>query len=238
MNSFSDSIWDRTGDDKMSRQLFMLCYGFFTLLGLGATAAAASYTMNWLTVDSAHMAHYTGPINLLVLLIGTLVSSLVGVFITTKSDNPVISLFGYALVAIPFGLLFGPIVAQYTTVSVLKVLTITFLLVGVLTIIGAVIPESLGNWQGWLLIGLVALLLGQFAIPVLGWLVPGFPLQGALALWDWVGIALFGALVVYDVNRARRVPATLDNAVDCAMGLYLDIVNIVLRLLQLLAQRK
>ena len=55
---------------------------------------------------------------------------------------------------------------------------------------------------------------------------------------DWLGLLLFGAFVVFDLNRAIRIPYTMDNAVDSAMAIYLDFINIFIRLLSLMGQKK
>jgi hypothetical protein len=216
----------------------MLLYGAFTLFGLAVTAVIAYRTMGW-----AHMDHtlqkvvYDGPLNIGVLFIGTLVLGFIGVMMTS-SNSAVVSFIGYMLVAGPFGLILGPAVAAYTTASVVKVLIVTGALVGVLAFVGAVIPDSLESWGAWLFGGLIILLVGQFAIPFAAWLIPGFPVQGALTFWDWVGVVLFSFYVIFDMNRACRVEPTVDNAVDAALALYLDIINLFIRLLQIMGQAK
>ena len=127
---------------------------------------------------------------------------------------------------------------MYTAASVAKVVFVTVLLTAVLTVIGACIPESLSSFGGWLFAALTFVLLAQFGIPLMGWLIPGFPLDGALTLLDWIAAAVFSIYIVYDVNQALRVPATVDNAIDCALALYLDIINLFIRLLQIMGESK
>lgn len=149
-----------------------------------------------------------------------------------KSDNPVASLIGYALIAGPFGALLGSTAAAYTTASLVKVIAITGGVTVITGTIGAVIPESLEHWGGWLFSGLLVLLLGSLFVPIAGFL--GLPVRGALTALDWVGVVLFSAYIVYDLNRAMRVERTLDNAIDCAIHVYLDVVNLFIRLLDLM----
>lgn len=236
--SFDNSVWDRRGEDSMSKNLFMLCYGVFTLLGLGVTAFSALLTQGWMQYsEQAEQFVYVGPIPLWPLIIGVLVSGFAGVFIALSSDIPLVSFVGYMMIAAPFGLIMGPTVAMYTSASVAKVVFVTVLLTAVLTVIGACIPESLSSFGGWLFAALTFVLLAQFGIPLMGWLIPGFPLEGALNLLDWFAAALFSVYIVYDVNQALRVPATLDNAIDCALALYLDIINLFIRLLQIMGSK-
>ena len=66
----------------------------------------------------------------------------------------------------------------------------------------------------------------------------GLPVDGAMTALDWIGVVIFGGLVIFDLNRAVRLPHTLDNAIDRAMAIYLDFINIFLRLLSLMGQKK
>ena len=218
----------------MSRHQFNLLYMFWTLVGLVVTAITARWALTLPLVD-----HATGLPNkhlFLAIALGALISGIIGVLIALKSSNPLVSLFGYMLVAAPFGLLLGPVVDLYTPASVMKVLLITGGLVGTLAVIGAVIPESLEGWGAWLFGGLIVLLIGQFLVPIAHFF--GVPVEGAMKAMDWVGVALFSGYVIFDVNRAQRVERTADNAIDCALALYLDIINLFIRLLQLAGTKK
>lgn len=227
-------VWDRerdvslrnAGDGVMSKNLYVLSLASFTLMGLIGAALASFVSRGW---------EFTNVWVLLGFFIGVLVSSLIGVGIYNASSNPLVSFLGYGLVFLPFGLLLGPLVAMYTDASVLKVFIITIVMVAVLGVIGAIIPESLEKWGPWLLGGLLLLIVGYFMVPILGFL--GFDAGGALTVLDWVGVVLFGALVIYDLNRAMRLEHTLDNAVDCAAAIFMDFINIFIRLLSLMGQR-
>jgi FtsH-binding integral membrane protein len=192
----------------------------WTAVGIGASAVAASLSRNW-GLDW-------------LLMIGSLVFAIIGVIISAKSDNPAISFVGFMLVAVPFGLLLGPVVSLYTDASVARVLTLTTAIVVVLGVIGAVVPASLEIWRGWLFGGLLLLLGGMFFVPLMG--LFGVPIGGALTALDWFGVVLFGGYVIYDLNRAMRIAYTLDNSVDAAVAIYLDFFNIFIRLLALLGE--
>ena len=225
MASISDSVWKRQTADApvMSKNLFAFMVSFWTMLGIGVSAACAVSTQG----------HQFDLITYLVL---GLVVPIVGIVIALNSDVPAFSLLGYMMVAIPFGLITGPLIALYTTASVVKVLVVTTGVVAVLGVVGAVIPDSLESWAGFLLGGLLVLLFGTFIVDIAGFF--GLPISGAMTMLDWVGVVLFSGYVVYDLNRAMRVPWTHDNAIDCAVAVYLDFANIFLRLLDLIGVKK
>ena len=133
-------------------------------------------------------------------------------------------------------MLTGPLVAHYTTASVLRVFLITTGMTVGLGFLGAMWPRSLASWGGWLFGALLVLILGQFSTMLLG--AFGLPVRGAMTVFDWIGVVLFSAYIIFDLNRAMRVPATHDNAVDCAVAVYLDFANLFVRLMSLLGDRK
>lgn len=217
-----NSVWDRSGHGTMSKNLFAFMVSFWTAAGIVASAIAAYYSQSW---------ELTWPF-----LIGVLVTGIVGVIVALKSENPVISLIGYALVAIPFGLMLGPVVALYTAASVVRVLFVTTGVVVALGIVGAVIPDDLEGWGSYLFGGLILLIVGGLAVPIAGFF--GLPIDHALTLLDWAGVLIFSGYVIYDWNRAMRVPFTSDNAIDCALAVYLDFINLFIRLLSLMGTKK
>ncbi|HKP51967.1 MAG TPA: Bax inhibitor-1 family protein [Chloroflexia bacterium] len=219
--AMSNSVWTRQGAGTLSKNLYAFLICMWTAVGIGASAVAASLSRNW-GLDW-------------LLMIGSLVFAIIGVIISAKSDNPAISFMGFMLVAVPFGLLLGPVVSLYTDASVARVLTLTTVIVVVLGIIGAVVPASLESWRGWLFGGLLLLLGGMFLVPLMG--LFGVHIGGALTALDWFGVVLFGGYVIYDLNRAMRIAYTLDNSVDAAVAIYLDFFNIFIRLLSLLGEK-
>ena len=222
MDTLGSAVWSRTGQGTMSKNLYALLVCFWTAFGIGQSAVAAfvaqSWTLNWL------------------FFIAVLVISIVGIIIALKSENPIVSLIGYAMITIPFGLMLGPIVAMYTAASVVKVLFLTTAIVVILGIVGAVIPDSLDGWAGPLLGLLLLLLLGDFIVPFAG--VFGIPINTAMTVLDWAGVLLFGVLVIFDLNRAMHIPYTMDNSIDSAIGSYLDFINIFIRLLSLVGKKR
>lgn len=229
MGMFSTTnVWNRASSRTatMSKNLFVLSLSGFTVLGILFAALVSRISVGWKLNEWQFIGF----------AIGVVVVSLVGVKIFNKSDNPAFSLLGYALVAGPFGLLLGPFVAMFTDASVLKIFVLTILMVVVLGAIGTIIPESLERWGIWLLGGLCLLLVGYFVVPIFGFF--GVNIGGALTLLDWAGVLIFGGLVIFDMNRAMRLPYTLDNSIDAAAAVFMDILNIFIRLLSLLGVLK
>lgn len=210
-------VWKRSGSDTVGKGMFSLIITGLTALGIGITAFCSSLTL-------------TAEINWVAIVVAVVIA-LIGTVVSVRSNNPVLSLVGYGLIAIPLGLITGPVVAQYTEASIVRVLFVTAGLVLGLGLIGALIPRDLSGWGNILLGLLLMLILGYFLVPLAS--IFGLNVGGALTGLDLVGVVIFGALVIYDWNRAMRIPRTLDNAIDVAIQIYLDFFNIFLRLLSL-----
>lgn len=219
----SSTVWDREGSDHaMSKNLFALLVCFWTAIGIGTSAAAAWYT--------------TGMGLNMTMLVGGTLCAFAGVAIAMISKNPLFSLIGYMMIAVPFGAIVGPIVALYTAASVAKVFIITTSMVIVLGVVGAVIPDSLEGFGGPLLAALTVLIIGQFFTIFASFF--GIPVEGAMTALDWIGVVIFSGYVVFDLNRAMRVERTHDNAIDCAVSIYLDFANLFIRILELTGTKR
>ena len=55
---------------------------------------------------------------------------------------------------------------------------------------------------------------------------------------DWAVVFIFCGYIGYDWGRANRIPKTVDNAIDSAAALYMDIINLFLRILRILGRRR
>jgi len=225
MASFGDTVWNRRGlggSMELPKNLYAGLIGLWTTLGIASSAAAASVSMSW---------QLTGG-QMLLLSLGAFVVSLLGIFISMGSDHPIVSFIGYMLVTVPFGFMVGPVVAIYTIASVFKVLAVTSGVTIALGIVGAIYPKSLESWGIFLFGGLLILILAMFFVPLMGFF--GLPVEGALTWIDWIAVFLFSGYVIYDMNRAMRLPRTLDNSIDAAVAIYLDFANLFLHLLRIM----
>ena len=56
-------------------------------------------------------------------------------------------------------------------------------------------------------------------------------------IFDWIFVVIFSGYIGYDWVRAQMVPKTVDNAIDCAAALYVDIAILFLRLVRIFGRR-
>ncbi len=155
-----------------------------------------------------------------------------GILISRASDKPLFSFLGYNMVVVPFGLVISTLVEAYGgPYSYLVAYAFLYTLVITLGMTGAALafPEMFSRLGGVLLGVLVGLVLCELLLLILR--VP----QTAT---DWIVAALFSLYIGYDVYRSQQFPKTVDNAVDCALDIYLDLANLFIRILSILAKRK
>lgn len=194
----------------LSRRLYAFLISGLTIFGLATTGFVA-----WLFRD----LQVGWLLSLLVFFV-----ALAGTTISEKSRKPAISFLGFMMVAIPFGVLFGPLLSQHTKVNIFAALSLTAVLVATLGLYGGLTKKDFESWIPYLFGSLMIILLGLIFIPMVG--LFGVPVGGALTFVDWLIIIVFSFLVIYDWNQAMKKPYTVDNSVDAAVGVYLDFMNI------------
>ena len=90
-------------------------------------------------------------------------------------------------------------------------------------IISSIKPEIFKSIGMTLSICLIGVIVIELLMIILGLAQPQW--------WDWLVALLFCGYIGYDWSKAQEECKTLDNAVDSAVSLYLDIINLFIRLL-------
>ena len=160
-----------------------------------------------------------------VLLLGYLISAVVGVTMSARSASPVVSFIGYNLVVLPLGAVLTVLVSAYDPDVVLLTMLVTTVVVLGLTVLSALFPRLFLSMAPTLGITLVLVLIANFVCALIG-IAP--------AWLDLVVTLLFCGYIGFDYARAQTKLKTVDNAVDSACELYVDIVNLFMRLLAIM----
>lgn len=190
----------------------VLCWGFL---------------VNWWMVRNIPVSVIAG-IDMRLFLLGYFASCFFGVFLFNKSDNPIVSFIGYNFVVVPFGFVINVVVARYSPALVQEAVRITGLVTVVMMGLGSAFPAFFKRIYGALTISLVAMIIVELA--------DTFVFHKEHGITDWAVAVIFCGYVGYDWGRANNIPKTLDNAVDSAAALYMDIINLFLRILRILGR--
>ena len=165
-----------------------------------------------------------------VLLLGYLVPTLIGVLMAAKSTNPMVSFIGYNLVVLPIGVLLSLLLLGFPVGIVVKAMALTGMVTATMMLLAIIRPQFFLGLGRTLFLTLI---IGIVAEVVATWLL-GY--RGEI--FDWVFVIIFSGYIGYDVAKSQAYPKTLDNAVDSALDIYLDILNLFIRLLSILGRRE
>ena len=212
----------REGDMELSERSFNLVIGGVLLWG---------FLLNFLmvTLFGAQISRAVSSMNPLVFLIGYFVLVIIGSIMIGK-DSAALSFLGYNLIALPIGVIVCacvqgvPVGVVQSAVLVTAIVTLSFM------ILSTLFPGfflSMGRVLGIaLLVALVTEVVSMFIF------------RRYSPIYEWIFVGIFSLYIGYDWARANTCAKTLDNAVDLAAMLYLDIINLFLRILEIMSRKK
>ena len=210
----------RDGDIEISERAYNLLIGGVLLWGFLLNYLIVKYWGG--SVMRFAYRNGTAPI-----IIGYLICALTGTFMT-RSESPVLSFIGYNLIAVPVGILLCLALNGYDSAIIAQAVMITGGITLVFLIAAMIYPDFFLSLGRVLLTGLTVLIIGEIVCAIF------FPAVS----FAWLGAGLFALFIGYDWARCSVCACTVDNAVDAAANLYLDIINLFLRVLEILGKSK
>ena len=217
------SAYIREGETEISERAFNLIIGGMLLWG---------FLLNYLTVTlfAEQAIRLVMGMNPFLFLIAYFALVLVGNMLVTR-DSAALSFIGYTMIAAPIGIVLCvtlqgiPVNTVKSAVLVTAIVSLSFMIVGTL-------------FPGFFL------KLGRVLIFALFFMVIGSGISMLLfgrragMLYEWLGTAIFSLFIGYDWARANTCARTVNNAIDLSASLYLDIVNLFLRILQIMNRNR
>lgn len=164
-------------------------------------------------------------INMWVLLIGYLVCIFIGAALT-RSESPFLSFIGYNFIVVPLGVLLTIMLPYYNSDLVFDAVVITGIITLIMMAAGTAFPALFFKMGRALFFTLITVIIVE-AVSVL-------LLRKDFAIIDYVVVLLFSGYIGYDWARANAYQKTVNNAIDSATDLYVDIINIFVRILSIL----
>jgi len=208
-----------TNDTIISGSLYNFVIGATLLWG---------FFINWLMVLNIP-AESISNISPLIFFGGYFVSCFFGIYLFKTSDNPFVSFIGYNFVVVPFGLIINLIVSRYDPNIVIEAVRVTGLVTFIMMLLGSMYPAFFQKIVGALTVALICVIIVE--------LIEIFIFNTHHGILDWVVALLFCGYIGYDWARANAIPKTYDNAIDSAAALYIDIINLFLRILRILGRK-
>lgn len=165
--------------------------------------------------------------NPLILIIGYFVSAIAGTLIVARSHSPFVSFLGYNLVVVPLGAMLSTCLYAYDPAIIFQACGLTASVTVIMMCLGALFPQVFARMGRGLFISLIILII----VGIVSMFLPGL-----YSLYSYAGAAIFSLYIAYDWVRANQYVKTLDNAVDSACDIYVDIINLFLHILAILGR--
>lgn len=136
------------------------------------------------------------------------------------------------------GMILAPIFLIYTASSITSIFLITAALFGVMSVYGLVTKRDLSSVGSLCLMGLIAIIL----VSVVNLVILRSSMVDTVICG--IGVFIFVGLTAYDTQKIKRMVAISDDrnvlslALYGAFELYLDFINLFLKLLRILGKRR
>jgi FtsH-binding integral membrane protein len=168
-------------------------------------------------------------VNPWIFFIGYFASCFFGIYLFNKSNKPLVSFIGYNFVVVPFGFIINLVVSNYDAALVTEAIEITGLVTVGMMFLGSMYPKFFQKISGGLTVALFLVIVVE--------MIEIFVFGIHHGILDWIVVLIFCGYIGYDWSRANQIPKTIDNAIDSAAALYMDIINLFLRILRILGRK-
>ena len=209
------------GADSISPSAYNLIIGAVLLYGFVVNAVIV-----WLFGES--LVSFVAN-NYIVFLLLYFVMSIAGIIISQKATNPFMSFLGYNLVVVPIGAVVCVSVSGQYISDILLAIVTTGAVTAIMMILGATFPRVFAKMGRTLAISLLVGVIANFIAILFGY---------SGTLFNWFFVIIFSLYIGFDWQKAQMFPKTADNAVDSALDLYLDIINLFLQLLRIISRSR
>lgn len=169
-------------------------------------------------------------INYLAVLVIYFVGTIGCSILVHKSNSPAVSFAAFTGMAVSMGLLLTFFVTAFTGQSVAYAFIATALVTIIMILLSMLYPAFFAGLGRVLFVSLIGCILVQ--------LIGGLILGLSMTFIDYAVALIFCGYIGLDWYRAQQFPKTLDNAVDSAADIYLDVVNLFIRILSITGKRR
>ena len=214
-----------TSENKIFGKTF-----FWMFLGLLGSAIIAWYTYSsGLFIDIVLNNYFNW------LLIIELVVVLVFSLLFRKMPPTLVGIL-YFVYAMINGVTLSVIFAVFDLSSIIYLFIVSAVIYGVLGLIGYKTDKDLTSWKPYLSVFLIA----GIILSIINIFIQNSTFELFL---DWAILILFFGITIYDINKIKLLqqdPNIVSEKIHiyCAMQLYLDFINIFLRILSIFGKRR
>lgn len=162
---------------------------------------------------------------------------LIVIFLSARIQkmNPLTAMISFVLYSIVTGLTLSIVFVMFEMSSIIYIFLITAFIFLVFALLGYFTKIDLSKYSTIFLMGLFGIIIATIVNIFLN-------NETFDIILSWIGVILFVGLVAYDIQKIKRYENIIDDnnkiAIIGALDLYLDFINIFLRLLNLFGKSK
>ncbi len=162
--------------------------------------------------------------NMWVFILIYFISCIGGTVLMSTSNNVATSFIGYNMIVIPVGLLLAVALPNYNLMDIAFAFGEALAITTIMILISNVKPNIFRKMGSALIMALLVFIIVECILLLFGF---------NFILMDFIAVGIFTLLVGYDWAKAQEYHKSSVTAILVASSLYLDIVNLFLRLLNI-----
>lgn len=218
----------RAGARELSESGYNRTIGLMLMYGFGVNALITYVTrtpiLNYVT------AHAVGWQFWVIFLIAYMLLCVGGSAIMHKTESTGMCFLAYNMIVVPIGALISIATCRYDPELITRAMLLTCIVSAGMLLVGTLKPQ--------LFLSMGPALITALSVALLVQIVSSLIFRYSSSMIDWIVIIIMALYIGFDWARANQLQRTTRNAIIVTTSLYLDIVNIFLRLLRILARSR
>lgn len=217
------------GAQVMTDSAYNRMIGLMLVYGFGVNALITYFTrvpiLNMVSSNSGRFSTI-----FLLFLIAYFALCIGGNAVMRKAETTAKCFLGYSMIVVPVGLVVSVATCTYDPNLITRAMFLTCIVSAGMMTLGILRPDfffRIGTSLGC-----------AFGVAIIVELAASLFFRGAVSVIDWILVIIMSLYVGFDWARANALQKTTHNAIVVSASLYLDIINIFLRILRILARSK
>ena len=219
--SIKDNAKNNLNIKILTNRTYNLLCGFVILYGLILNYLLCTYGLE--------LAMTIKP---MILIVSYISFGVLGSTLAILSKKATISFIGYNLLVIPAGLVLSLALQEYggiDSIIVKQSFLYTSSVIMVMITLGVIFPKLFEKLERILFISFMGLFITYLIIII-------FHIDNIII--SWIASIIYSLYIGYDIYKSQQINKTADNAVDCAINVYVDIIVLFLNILDILGKTK
>lgn len=164
----------------------------------------------------------------LIFILAYFVCAFAGIAVLKRAKSAVPAFIGYNLMALPVGGVLSVILVGYSTTIIQYAFLATTLIALMMGVMSYFYPQAFLSMGKMLGISLISVIVVELILTLI--------FRTSITAIDYVVAIIFALYIGYDLAKAQRKQYTTVNAIASAADLYLDLINLFIRILSIIGR--